>query len=187
MTINRLQLKSWKIQDFFIFRRNPFAYSASIEWNWLCYLMKKYAFLVILFIVSLTSCSIESDDSVTLYLEVLPIENVEVPEQFVYGQTYEIRMTYSKPNSCYEFNDFIYEINEQERTVALVNTVYVSENAACVPEPEQETVQFNFKVTGTEAYLFKFYQGEDEEGENLYYTVEVPVVLDRKGVAEAKD
>ena len=50
--------------------------------------------ILILFISVLTSCSIENDDSATFSLEVLPIESVEVPEQFIYGETYEIGVTY---------------------------------------------------------------------------------------------
>ena len=139
--------------------------------------MKKYALLVVIFISILSSCSIENDDSVNFHLEVLPIDSVDVPEQFVHGETYEIFMTYTRPNSCYQFNDFIYEINGYERTVAIVNTVYP--NANCIETPESVTVSFDFIVYGTETYLFKFYQGENDEGIDQYYLVEVPVVDSR--------
>ena len=138
--------------------------------------MKKYALVLVLFISVLTSCSIENDDSTTFSLEVLPIESVEVPEQFIYGETYEIGVTYNKPNSCYQFNDFIYEIDGHERTIAVVNTVYSSQNGPCEPGPEEVTVHFDFMVTGTETYVFKFYQGEDAGGTDQYYLVEVPVI-----------
>ena len=141
--------------------------------------MKKYVILVAFFISTLTSCSVENDDSITFFLEVLPIESVDVPEQFVYGEVHEISMTYNRPTSCYQFNDFIYEINGQERTVAVTDTFYASESAACVEGPEEATVSFNFKATSNETYVFKFYQGEDEQGEDLYYIVEIPVVEGR--------
>jgi hypothetical protein len=35
---------------------------------------------------------------------------------------------------------------------------------------------FNFIVTSNGTYIFKFWQGEDDNGNDLYYIVEVPVV-----------
>jgi len=139
--------------------------------------MKRYVLLVLIAFSILTSCSIENDDSNDFYLEVLPIESVEIPEQFVQGETYEILVSYNKPSSCYQFNDFIYNIDEHERTVAVVNTVYSDPN--CIQEEEVVTVGFDFMVSGTDTYLFKFYQGEDEDGIDQYYLVEVPVVNNR--------
>jgi len=136
--------------------------------------MKRFALLVFVCIALLTSCSIDDDPSNNFYLEVLPIDSVVVPEHFVHGEHYDISITYTKPNSCYHFNDFIYEIDGHERTVAIVNTVY--SNVECDEIPESVTVSFDFMVSGTETYVFKFYQGEDEDGVDQYYLVEIPVV-----------
>ncbi|WP_299108078.1 hypothetical protein [uncultured Winogradskyella sp.] len=142
--------------------------------------MKKIALLAFVFILTFSSCSLDDNPAETFYLEVLPIESVEMPEYFVHGETYEILVTYTKPNSCYYFNDFIYEIEDQERTVAIVNTVYLNSTTSCDGEPEQVTVSFDFLVNGNETYVFKFYQGEDEDGTDQYYLVEVPV-MDGRG------
>ncbi|WP_179353421.1 hypothetical protein [Winogradskyella vidalii] len=136
--------------------------------------MKKFALLSILFISVFTSCNLDDvDNNNYLGTEVLPIESVEMPEYFVIGETYEILITYERPSNCYQFYTFLYDIHENERTVAVVNAVYA--NDACVEETESVTVSLDFRVTGTETYLFKFYQGLDENGEELYYIVEVPV------------
>ena len=76
-------------------------------------------------------------------------------------------------------NDFIYEIDGQQRTVAVVNTVYTIDNSTCAEDPEEVTVHFDFHVTSNETYIFKFYQGEDEQGTDQYYIVEVPVMDER--------
>lgn len=141
--------------------------------------MKKIALLAFAFILTFTSCSIDDSSSDSFYLEVLPVESVEMPEYFVHGETYEILVTYTKPNSCYYFNDFIYEIDGHERTIAVVNTVYSDNLTNCDGEPEQVSVNFDFTVTGYETYVFKFYQGEDENGEDQYYLVEMPVMEGR--------
>ena len=121
-----------------------------------------------------TSCSIDSDYSPTFYLEVLPIESVNMPQEFVLGETYEIEITYNRPNGCYFFNDFFYQTNENERTIAIINTVYT--DLSCAQEEEFVDVNFTFQVTSSDTYIFKFFQGEDETGDDQYYILEVPVV-----------
>ena len=69
--------------------------------------MKKYLLLVGVVISTLTSCGID-DDAQSFYFEILPIESVELPEEFVFGDTYEIFIDYIRPSSCYVFNDFLY-------------------------------------------------------------------------------
>jgi hypothetical protein len=109
----------------------------------------------------------------------MPIVSVDMPEQFIYGETYAINISYIKPNTCYQFNDFAYEINGNERIIAVVNTVYTDENANCIGEPEEVTVYFDFTVTSSDTYVFKFFQGEDEQGIDQYHIVEVPVFQGR--------
>jgi hypothetical protein len=135
--------------------------------------MKKYLLSIVIVIATLTSCSID-DDLQSFYLEVLPIESAEMPEQFIYGETHEIFMDYIRPTGCHVFNDFLYQINGQERTVGIINTVYTDN--ACEDNPETVTVSFQFKVTSFETYVFKFYQGDNEEGVDQYLIMEVPVV-----------
>ncbi|MDY2586435.1 hypothetical protein [Winogradskyella aquimaris] len=138
--------------------------------------MKKYAFLFLVSVAFLTSCSVENDDPV-VRTEFMPIVNVAVPDHFVQGQTHEILMSYVKPNSCYVFNNIIFDIEGHERTVSILNTVYENEN--CTPQDELTTVSFDLTVSGDDVYLFKFYQGKDEYGVDQYHLVEVPVVNGR--------
>jgi hypothetical protein len=138
--------------------------------------MKKGAYLAIIICLILSSCSLDDSANAEFSFEFMPVESVVMPEEFMHGETYAIGVSYTKPNSCYQFNDFAYEINGNERTIAVINTVYSNSNANCTGEPVLNTVSFDFTVTGTETYVFKFYQGEDEAGEEHYYIVEVPVV-----------
>ena len=139
--------------------------------------MKKLIFLGFVFMTMLTSCSLEDNENQGFFVEVMPIETVDMPDHFVHGETYEIILTYVRPTSCYEFNDIIYEINGHERTVAILNTVY--NQLDCIDESELVSVTFDFPVTGTETYVFKFFQGQDEYDVDQYYIVEVPVVDER--------
>ncbi len=140
--------------------------------------MKKYFLPLIVFVSLLYSCSVDDSSSINYYFEVLPIDSVAMPEEFIHGEVYEISITYTRESQCYQFNDFIYEISENERTVAIINTVYYGGDTNCIEEQEEITVSLDFTVSGTETYLFKFYQGEDDEGSDQYLLVEVPVLIE---------
>lgn len=135
----------------------------------------KQLFLLSILAVSLISCSIDDDSTGEFYTEILPIESVEIPTEFTLGETYEISVSYLRPSGCHNFYDFYYTSDLNQRTIAVINSVYP--NQACETfENELVDVSFNFKVTSNGTYIFRFWQGEDDNGNDLYYIVEVPVV-----------
>ena len=134
-----------------------------------------------LIILSLTlilfvSCSINDNGSSYdgYTLDVLPIESVDMPDAFTLGETYPITVHYFKPSTCYSFKEFYYLKNNNERTVAVIN--YVADNPNCTDLQDELTeATFNFVVTSNGSYVFKFWQGTDENGDDQYLTIEVPV------------
>lgn len=135
--------------------------------------MKKFVVFCAL-MLSLISCSLGDDSSPSYRFEILPIESVDIPEEFTLGETYPITVYYNKPSSCYIFNDFYYDSELNQRTVAVINTVYT--DRVCTQQVELASATFNFMVNSNGTYIFKFWQGEDDNGNDLYYIVEVPVV-----------
>ena len=135
-------------------------------------MMKKlFALGLILFLF--TACS--NDDGYDFYYEILPVESVDIPEEFIYGETYPITVSYLRPTTCHYFREFYYKKVFNERTVAPVT--YVLEKDDCEDfDAELVESSFNFVVTGSGPYVFKFWQGEDEQGEDQYLIIEVPVV-----------
>jgi len=133
--------------------------------------MKKIALIFVTLLI-LNSCTVE-DNSTKYHYEILPIVSYTVPESFVLGQTYPIKMKYKKPTNCHQFHGFYYEKNLNIRTVA-IETV-VSENSNCVADTSSVEVSFNFYVTSNGSYIFKFYKGLDEAGNDLFHEVEIPV------------
>jgi len=135
--------------------------------------MKKlFVFCVLMCL--LVSCSLGDDNNTNYHFEILPIDSVDIPNFFVLGEVYPITVYYTKPSSCYIFNDFYYVREFNERTVAVINTVY--EDQTCTQATELAEATFNFMVNNNGTYIFKFWQGEDESGNDLYYIVEIPVV-----------
>jgi len=136
--------------------------------------MKK--FLLFGFLISfMLSCSPEDDSTLNFYSVTLPIESVDMPAEFVLGNTYEIRMTYLRPSGCHLFNDFYYVNEDGIRTIAIINTVFYDQDCE-IFENEEVEVYFDFQVNGFDPYVFRFWQGEDDNGNDIYYLVEVPVV-----------
>jgi hypothetical protein len=120
------------------------------------------------------SCSID-DDNQSYSLEILPVESVDIPDEFMLGETYPITVSYFRPTTCHFFDQFYYAKDLNERTVAPIT--YVVEGTDCeqfIDELVEAT--FNFIVTSNGSYIFKFWQGEDAAGEAQYLTIEVPVV-----------
>ena len=134
--------------------------------------MKKLVVLFLTFIVF--ACSTD-DDFETTYFELLPIEEAVVPTEFERGEVYDILVKYLRPTSCHGFNDIYYMSESNERTVAVVATFFQG-NYTCTDIDALTEASFRFKATTEDSYIFKFWQGEDENGEDQYMIVEVPVI-----------
>lgn len=136
--------------------------------------MKKI-FLLVLSMVVLNGCLPDDNDIRDISIEFLPIDSYEIPEEFHSGETYEITVGYTKPNDCYQFRDIFFAANGNERIVAVTNTIDNALN--CDFSPVQDEATFNFLVNGFfDHYVFKLWQGRDNNGNDLYTIVEVPVV-----------
>lgn len=135
--------------------------------------MKKFLILIVIVITTLTSCSLD-ENTANFYTEFMPIINVEIPSEFIHGETHDVLVSYNSPNTCYVFNNIAYQTNLNESTIAVVNTVYTNRN--CEDLNEEIEVSFSVFVNSLDTYVFKFYQGEDEEGLDQYLIIEVPVV-----------
>ncbi len=136
--------------------------------------MKKiFLLLSLVFIVS--ACSLNNDDGTNFHYELLPVQEVEMPSEFVIGQTYQIKVWYYRPSACHSFSGFYYEKNLNERIVAVQNIVQESNNCEVYTD-DLESATLEFYVTSNGSYIFKFWQGVDDNGEDVFYEVEVPVV-----------
>ncbi|WP_445955826.1 hypothetical protein [Yeosuana sp.] len=125
-------------------------------------------------LVALSSCSIK-DDTPNYGLVILPVESVEIPNSFNLGGEYPITVSYLKPSTCNAFKEFYYLEHNNEITVAVIDYEFHGSNCQIL-ENELLEATFNFKVTSNGSYIFKFWQGEDVNGEDQYLIIEVPVI-----------
>lgn len=140
--------------------------------------MKKIFALLSLVLICV-SCLPDDSDYPRYHLELVPIESVEIPEFFIHGETYDIKLFYKKLSTCHYPNRIYYQSEFNSRTIAVENVVYHRDDCS-TDIPEEDLIQqmsFEFwvtQLTGT-VYTFKFYQGREENGTPIYLIVEVPV------------
>lgn len=140
--------------------------------------MKKLFSVLLLTIIGLftfSSCELD-DNSPNFHFELLPVDSVSVPESFVIGKTYKIKAYYKRPTDCYLSDGFYYEKDLNTRTFALQSKVLDRGDCAPITNETLEESSFNFFVNSNGSYKFKFYNGEDEDGNNTFLEYNIPVV-----------
>lgn len=143
--------------------------------------MKRVFFLLLVASFTLfTSCDI--DDDVNYHFEALQVKSVEMPEAFDYGEIYRIKVTYFRPNNCTFFEGFdVVKEALTTRKVVTIGTV-IEDEEECSGSGEDLVATFNFEVLYDEPYLFRYWTGEDANGEPTYLEITVPVNEDSSAI-----
>lgn len=133
--------------------------------------MKQY--LILLFaVITLVSCSSNDDDN--YHFEYVSVVSADVPDEFIYGQTYRLIVTYGMPNNCYSFYHYDYIYDDTSRMIAPI--AIVNDDEICTQVPYEGSFFIYVQALQSEPYIFNFWQGEDADGEPIYLTIEVPVI-----------
>lgn len=136
--------------------------------------MKKLL-LFLAIITTLSSCSLDNDNTNSYSYQVLPVASYVLPESYKVGETYEIILKYQRPTPCYIFQGIYYDIKDNTRTIAI--QTMIDDNQVCTDVlPELSEAKFNFKPTTTGTFIFKFYKGKDAEKKDTFDEVEFQVV-----------
>lgn len=133
--------------------------------------MKKFIILF-LSVIFITACS-TNDDMPNYHFESVGITEVDAPAEFIYGNTYEITLTYELPNECHNLYDIDYIYQDTSRIVTAITIV--NDDATCIEEPTTQQQTINVHVGQLETYTFKFWQGQNEQGEDQYLIIDIPV------------
>ncbi|MEL1245977.1 hypothetical protein AAEO56_17015 [Flavobacterium sp. DGU11] len=139
--------------------------------------MKKL--LVLLAVIGIAVACTDEPDTLKFHVAFVPVISVEMPEEMIFGQTYEIKVKYKRPNDCHYFDGFYHDPNNTSAEIIAVQTLVI-EDAQCAPldglEPDESSFDFTCSSTyaGT-SYLFKFYKGDDAQGNQQFLEIEVPV------------
>ena len=137
----------------------------------------KHYLLLFLSVIFLFACSDDDDDynEHEYHLEYASAINTDVPDEFNYGETYLIDVTIELQNSCYfYYNQYEYIYEGTSRLIYPI--VHIDDDVACTPNITETTFSIPVQALQNEPYIFKFYQGEDVDGEEIFLTIEVPVI-----------
>ena len=156
--------------------------------------MKK---LLLLFVATLAFASCDNDDDNLGYsFDQMATESAEIPDDMVYysndsdRKKYEIIINYYRPSSCYILDtpDYIEStenivnadgesILTETRTITVINKI--NEEIDCIDydnEAGQSIEKIEFTPGKAGPYLFKFWTGFDDNGENTYLEYETTVL-----------
>ena len=132
-----------------------------------------YVWIGLFLLLGLTACKLE-DDGIKYHFLPLQITSVEMPDSFTLNETYEISVTFIKPSNCVFFEGF--DVRQADTTVR--NVVVIGseiDDQVCTQAIEEVTETFDFLVIYDQTYVFRYWTGEDENGEPEYLVVTVPI------------
>ena len=136
----------------------------------------KHFITLFLFALLIVGCNDDDDNNYHDYhLEYIGVVSAELPDEFTYGHTYEINVTIELPNSCY-YHYGQYDYFYEGTTRLIYPIVHIDDDVSCTQNITETTFSIPVHALQYEPYIFKFYQGEDANGEDMYLTIEVPVI-----------
>lgn len=136
--------------------------------------MKRLLFISI-FALLLTSCLNDDNDINTNYhFDTLPVESIELPDSFELNEMYDITINYNLPDSSHNFYQLYFKHKDKERIVAVVS--YVNEDVAPTGPVLNKDYTFRLTAAQEDEYIFKIWKGKDDNEEDIYETITVPVV-----------
>ena len=136
--------------------------------------MKKIALLLV-FMTTLVGCSLDNGNNDTYTFSVLPVESYTLPETFKLGEKYTIKLKYQKPTSCHIYQGIYYAKNLNTRTIG-VQAAVLGKQVCSTEVPPISEASFDFQVTATGSYIFKFYKGKGADDKDIFEDVEIQVV-----------
>lgn len=137
--------------------------------------MKRLSCIVgaFLLLVTFGACSLD-DNGANFHYEPLMITEVELPESFDLYGIYDIKVSVLRPDDCTLMEGFdVTKSALTTRNVVAIGAILDQDECTQLDQEVQDS--FKFEVLYTDPYLFRFYTGEDENGDPIYIEVEVPV------------
>lgn len=131
-------------------------------------------FILIAFLVY--GCNDDDDyNDHDYHLEYTEVISADLPDEFIYGRTYRINITIELANSCeYFYNQYDYFYEGTSRLIYPI--IHIDDGVPCTLNIREVTFSIPVQALQYEPYIFKFYQGEDADGQDIFLTIEVPVI-----------
>lgn len=143
--------------------------------------MKKSILLFFAASLFLTGCNIDEDGPL-IAAEYAEVTEIELPESFEQGKTYEIKITYLLPSACHTAAGMEAKRGSSEGDgrreiyVAGVST-YDRNVVTCTRQSDdlERTAKFSINIDEEDPYTFYLWTGFNSNLESEYTIIEVPV------------
>lgn len=141
--------------------------------------MKK---LILLFAVVLFAAGCSLDEGDNMVIQYSEVSDIDLPEFFEEGKTYEIEVTYLLPSGCHTAAGIDVRrsgnIGDESRKIYIAGLSNFNADAGecSVPNTNPEkTAKYNLNVTESQPYTFYLWKRVDAANEPVFTIVEVPV------------
>ena len=129
--------------------------------------------LALSLLLTLGACS-NNDDGPKTTFEKLVITDATLPASFQLGEFYNFPITFELPDGCTQFETFqIATPSDTEREIIVIGKR--EDSGACTQAVTTGTETLIFQVLFDQVYTFKFWQGDDANGDPVYLEIQVPV------------
>lgn len=141
----------------------------------------KRSFLFLLALITLNSCSID-DDAPNINYELAQITGNNLPDEFVFNDTYSITIDYILPSECHNFAGIDARragntsADRRKIYVGVVSTVEVGSECEENGSGDTGSTSFSILIDELEDYTFYFWTGVGTNNQPEYTEVVVPVV-----------
>lgn len=136
--------------------------------------LKNLKWMVGLFLIGITAVSCLDDEPVmNVTYSYRPIDSVQIDSIYPARQVTDIKTFFTTTNGCQQFFDYEYTAVGNERTVSVVTSQIEGSGCTDVVETESYTLQFKPEQSGT--YTFRFWNGKDAEGQDVFIIREIVV------------
>ncbi len=135
-----------------------------------------FKLIITLFAISIFTFSCLDDNDNENYvrnLKGIAIDSVKIPQDIMSVYTTQTIQTYTTyPTPCEGFYDYDYVIDGNYR---YVTTIAYQTEGNCSAQTYVGRNMFNFRPLNTGTFTFKFWNGTDSQGNDLYITKQIVV------------
>lgn len=127
---------------------------------------------ILLLVIGLQSC-LDREDSTPLEVAKIKIDSVKIPQETMDIFTVQTIKTYSNyATACDRFFDYDYKIDNFDR---IITSYYYKDNSNCTQGQYVRSSYFNFRPVEKGTYTFKFWNGKDSSGKDLWIEKQIVV------------
>jgi|SRR5690606_3908469 len=136
--------------------------------------MKNLKWFVGLVLIGIVAVSCLDDEPISnVVFKYSAIDSVQIDTIMPARQVTEIKTYFTTKNGCQQFFNYDYTILGNERTVSVM--VSEAQDQNCTLEQQVHSPVLNFKPESPGIYTFRFWNGVDEDGQDLFIIREIEI------------